>query len=237
MNIGVCDDNLLDREIISDFLKDYFNQKAISYSICNYTTGCDLIYDIEDGKALDLIFLDNYMDDELGINVARILRGKMNFSGKIVFLTATVDFAVDSYEVEATGYLLKPVNTAKLSMIMDKIIKKYDTKVYRIKQRSNIITLSFDDILYIESSNSRCILHTNNGIEYIIYKRLDDIQAELNNNRFLRCHQSYLVNMNYIKNVDKQFELINGEIVCIRQRNIKAIRQEYLNYLEHRTSL
>ena len=114
---------------------------------------------------------------------------------------------------------------------MDKITKKYDTGIYRIKQRSNIVTVRFDDILYIESSNSRCILHNDNNTSYIIYKRLNDIETELNDKRFLRCHQSYLVNMDYIKNADKQFELINGEIVCIRQRNLKAIKQEYLNYL------
>ena len=71
----------------------------------------------------------------------------------------------------------------------------------------------------------------SNNVEYVIYKRLGDIESELNDKRFLRCHQSYLVNMNYIKNVDKHFELTNGEIVCIRQRSLKAIRQEYLDYL------
>lgn len=233
MNIGVCDDSLLDREILSDFLTDYFNKKGIEYKIYNYISGKDLIYDIQDGKSLDLIFLDIYIENELGINIAKQLRKEINFNSQIVFLTATVDFAVDSYEVEASGYLLKPISAKKLCMVMDKVTKRYDIGKYRIKQRKNILTLSFDDILYIESSNSRCILHSNNT-NYIIYKRLDDIESELNDKRFLRCHQSYLVNMNYIKNVDKQFELTNGDIVCIRQRNLKAIRQEYINYLNSR---
>ena len=113
MNIGVCDDNFLDREIIIDFLKDYSSERSIACNIYDYVSGEDLIYDIQDGKSFDLIFLDIYIGKELGINIAKQLREKLNFSGKIVFLTATVDFAVDSYDVEATGYLLKPLNIEK----------------------------------------------------------------------------------------------------------------------------
>lgn len=231
MRIGICDSNLLDREIITDFLNDYFYKKSIEYSICSYSSGKELIYDIQDGKNFDLIFLDIYIGNEFGISIAKQLREKIGYDGKIVFLTATVDFAVDSYDVEAVGYLLKPVHTQKLHMVMNKITKNLDAEVYRIKQRNNIHTLKIDSIIYVESSNSRCIIHSYNT-DYVIYKRLNDIEAELNNRRFLRCHQSYLVNMDYIKNVDKQFELVNGDFVCIRQRNLKAIKQQYVDYIK-----
>lgn len=224
---------MLDREIITDFLNDYFYKKSIEYSICSYSSGKELIYDIQDGKNLDLIFLDIYIGNEFGISIAKQLREKIGYDGKIVFLTATVDFAVDSYDVEAVGYLLKPVHTQKLHMVMNKITKNLDAEVYRIKQRNNIHTLKIDSIIYVESSNSRCIIHSYNT-DYVIYKRLNDIEAELNNRRFLRCHQSYLVNMDYIKNVDKQFELVNGDFVCIRQRNLKAIKQQYVDYIKSR---
>lgn len=224
---------MLDREIITDFLNDYFYKKSIEYSICSYSSGKELIYDIQDGKNLDLIFLDIYIGNEFGISIAKQLREKIGYDGKIVFLTATVDFAVDSYDVEAVGYLLKPVHTQKLHMVMNKITKNLDADVYRIKQRNNIHTLKIDSIIYVESSNSRCIIHSYNT-DYVIYKRLNDIEAELNNRRFLRCHQSYLVNMDYIKNVDKQFELVNGDFVCIRQRNLKAIKQQYVDYIKSR---
>ncbi len=233
MRIGICDSSLLDREIITDFLNDYFYKKSIDYSICSYSSGKELIYDIQDGNYLDLIFLDIYIGNEFGIGIAKQLREKLGYNGKIVFITATVDFAVDSYEVEAFGYLLKPVCTQKLHMVMDKIIKSFDAEIYRIKQRNNIHTVKLDNIIYVESSNSRCIIHSDNT-NYVIYKRLNDIEAELNNKRFLRCHQSYLVNMDYIKNVDKQFELINGDFVCIRQRNLKSIKEKYIDYLRNK---
>lgn len=234
MYIAICDDCSLDREIIIDLLKNYFRYQSIEYAISDYERGSDLIYDIEDGKLFNLIFLDIYMRDELGIDVARKLRD-INYKGDIVFLTATSDFAVDSYEVEAKGYLLKPHNYEKICNIMNKITQNIEIRAYNIHQRNGFIRIPFNDILYVESNNSKCIMHSLDGEDYVIYKRLNEIEDELNDSRFLRCHQSYLVNMNYIQKADRQFELTNGDIVCIRQRNLKAIKQEYFNYIGNKT--
>ncbi|MEE0858003.1 MAG: LytTR family DNA-binding domain-containing protein [Acutalibacteraceae bacterium] len=230
MYIAVCDDSSFDRKIIIDMLNSYFLGKSIVYEITSYENGLDLIYDIQDGKGYDLVFLDIYMEEVLGIDVARKLR-KINYTGDIVFMTATIDFAVDGYEVEAVGYLLKPHSYEKLYKVLDRVVKNYDTNVYRIRQRNNFVSVPYNEILYIESNNSKCILHSNDNNSYVIYKRLNEIENELNDSRFLRCHQSYLVNMNYIRKVDKHFVLSNGDMVCIRQRNIKAIKQEYIKYI------
>ena len=65
----------------------------------------------------------------------------------------------------------------------------------------------------------------------MVYKRLSEIEHELQDGRFLRCHQSYLVNMDFIQLTDKQFVLTTGDTVLIRQRDLKAIRQCYLDYV------
>ncbi|MDY4429835.1 LytTR family DNA-binding domain-containing protein, partial [Evtepia sp.] len=63
-----------------------------------------------------------------------------------------------------------------------------------------------------------------------IYKTLNTIEKELGDRRFLRCHQSFLVNMDHIRQIDKQFLLSNGDIVPIRQRGVKPVRQAYIDY-------
>ena len=67
-------------------------------------------------------------------------------------------------------------------------------------------------------------------------KSSGEIEEELYDPRFLRCHQSYLVNMAYVQNADHQFTLFTGDIVLIRQRNLKEIRNRYLDYLKQKTS-
>ena len=107
MRIGICDDSQLDREMIRDLLDLYFADKSIAYQVDLYSSGVDVIHEFQEGTAYDIVFLDIYMEKMLGIDVARELR-RLHYAGEIVFLTATSDFAVDSYEVQAGGYLLKP---------------------------------------------------------------------------------------------------------------------------------
>ena len=228
MFIAVCGNKSLELEDASKVLNNYFSDKRLNYKIDKYENGVNLIYEIQDGKDYDLIIL--YIQDYLGIEMAINLR-KMNYNGKIVFITNTAEFAVASYEVEATAYLIKPCSYEKLYAIMDRITKDYEVNVYRIRQRNSMINITYNDILYVESNNSKCILHSNDGNNYTIYKKLSEIEEELNDARFLRCHQSYLVNMDCICKADKEFELSNGDTVNIRQRNLKSIKQIYFDYI------
>lgn len=231
MRIAVCDDSSIDRELFVALLHNYFVNKPISNEIIQYEEGIDLLHDIEDDIWFDIIFLDIYMNDLLGIDVAHKLRS-LGYRGHIIFLTATADFAVDSYEVEALGYLLKPQSFEKLSQVMDRATREMATNTYQVKKHAKIIRVPYHEILYVESMNSKCIMHCRDGQSYVIYKRLTNIEHELNDARFLRCHQSYLVNMDYIHQVDTQFTLVTGDTVAIRQRDLKAIRQTALDYLD-----
>ena len=231
MRIAVCDDSNIDRELFVDLLHNYFVNKPISNEIIQYENGVDLLHDVEDDMWFDIVFLDIYMNDLLGIDVAHKLRS-LGYRGHIIFLTATADFAVDSYEVEALGYLLKPQSFEKLSQVMDRAIRTMTTNTYLVKNHSKIIRVPYHEILYVESMNSKCIMHCCNDQRYVIYKRLTTIEHELNDKRFLRCHQSYLVNMDHIHQVDSQFTLVTGDTVAIRQRDLKSIRQAVLHYLD-----
>lgn len=228
MFIAICDDSTHERKSILSMLDNYFSDKGLNYRIDEYASSLNLIYEIQDGMDYDLVIM--YIQDQLGIEVARDLR-KMDYNGKIIFITNTAEFAVVSYEVEATGYLLKPYSYEKLCTVMDRVIKDYEINVYRIRQRNSMVKVIYKDILYVESNNSKCILHSDDGSSYVIYKRLNKIEEELNDNRFLRCHQSYLVNMDCICKADKHFEVSNGDTVNIRQRNLKSIKQRYFDYI------
>ena len=233
MRIGICDDSQLDREMIRDLLDLYFADKSIAYQVDLYSSGVDVIHEFQEGTAYDIVFLDIYMEKMLGIDVARELR-RLHYAGEIVFLTATSDFAVDSYDVAAAGYLLKPHSFDKLCRCMDRVLQDFDTCTYQVQQRMRIVRVPYTEITFIESSNSKCILHRSDGSCYIVYKKLGKIEAELSDNRFLRCHQSYLVNMDFIAQADRQFHLTTGESVLIRQRDLKSIRQAYLDYVASR---
>lgn len=234
MRIAICENSAVERERLAQMLTDYFESVWIRYDISPYKWGTHLIEDVEEGEHYDVIFLSIYLHDRPGIEVAHSLR-RLRYEGKIIFLAASVRYAVESYEVEASDYLLKPIDRDRLNRTMDRIVRHCTEEMYQFQQRKMIIRVPYKEILYIESSNSKCILHRRGGALYTLYKRLNDIQTELQDERFLRCHQSYLVNMDYIQKADREFELITGDIVGIRQRDLNNIRKKFLAYCNVRS--
>ena len=232
MKIAVCDDSAMDRELVCSLLSEIFEREEIQPvpEVSPYETGLVLLDDVRDGAWFDLVLLDIYMKDHLGIDVARKLR-EIGFAGAIVFLTATSDFAIDGYDVGAQGYILKPASLEKLADVIGRVMRGIIERTYPVKQRGSVHRVPLREILYIESINNRCILHRHGGQTYNIYKRLDEIESELPDKRFLRCSQSFIVNMDYIIKVDRSFYLSTGDIVLIRQRSLKAMQQAYYEYI------
>ncbi len=233
MKIAICDDSTIDREVVSDCLHQYFTEHSVPYTVHSYESGSQLYYDIQDGAYFDLLFLDIYMNEVHGMDIARNLR-KLNYTGKIVFLTSTAEFAVDSYEVQASGYLLKPHDYRKLCDLLDRIVDKTNVGVFAVSVRNMVYSIPYNEIVYVESQNNICILHRSDGTNYTVYKKLCEIEQQLNDSRFLRSHRSYLVNMSYIAEVDKQFVLTTGDAVLIRQRSLKEIRTVYQGFAARR---
>lgn len=235
MQIAICDENCEETEEILYCLQKYFFDKSISFEISCYSRSSDLLYEIEDGKNFDIIFTEINLHSKNGINTAKILRS-LNYSGEIILTAKNRDFAIDGYDVNACGYVLMPLCREKLFDAMDRAVQKFGEDVYFIKHRGDLIAIPVNNILFIESNNTKCIIHGKNGEKHTVYTQLRKIESELNDSRFLRCHQSYLVNMNHICKADKCFELINGEKILIRQRNLKEIRSNYLKYIDKRKS-
>ncbi len=233
MQIAICDESCEETEEIRSCLQNYFSHKSLSFDISSYTRSTDLLYEIEDGRNFDIVFIETRLHNRNGINTARLLRS-INFSGEIILTAQNCEYAIDGYEVNACGYVLMPICTKKLFDAMDRATQKLNEDVYFIKHRGDVIALPLNDILFIESNNTKCTIHGKDGYNHTVYTQLRKIETELNDSRFLRCHQSYLVNMNHICKADKCFELTNGEKILIRQRNLKEIRNCYLNYINKR---
>ena len=230
MNIAVCDDNNDYLGRMTDFLTGYFCDKSLSVNIYPFNDSDSLIYDVEDGISFDAVFLGVESAGKIGIETAYRLR-EINFVNKIILVSSTVAFAVKGYDVGASGYVLRSWKKDFIKTVLDRVSSLREVPVYLIKQRSNIIKVKLEDIVYIESNNSKCILHTSTGREYTIYKRLSDIAEELSDDRFLRCHRSYLVNMDYIESVDKEFILKNGVRIMIRQKSHREMRDRFLEFI------
>ncbi len=180
--------------------------------------------------SMDIVFLDIFMDKMSGMEIARALRERDENVG-IVFLTSSSDFAVESYDVGALGYLLKPLDKEKLYKLLEKNFTQKKRERICVNHRRETRYLFYDEIVYAESRGRSIDIHMSNGDVLSINDKLDALEEALNDSRFLRSHQSYLVNMDFIEDVDEgAFIVKGGTAVLIRTRDTGKIKGIYHKY-------
>ena len=236
--IVICDDVEIERLLLKEILCQYFEEINEEVSIIEYGSGETLVADVEEGYLdMELLLLDIYMKKLNGMETARKLR-QLQCKVPIIFLTASPDYAIESYEVQDSGYLLKPFSEEKLMKLLNMILKTDMKRRVAIKNRRQYRYPYTDDIVYIDSDKHNVTLHLSDGSEIVTVDKLVEIEKRINEKRFLHCHQSYLVNMDYVADVQDNFIMKDGSIVPIRVRGRKEMLDAYYNYfIDHFTDL
>lgn len=241
IRIAICDDEKTQREALRNFLKRYFSGKDYAFALGEYTCGEPLITDYGENTAgYDLIFLDIFMGGIDGMEAARAIR-KRDAGVPIIFLTTTPDYALEGYDVRAMGYLLKPLLPDKATALLDYFLRvEYGgtKKTLLVREGARGTRIAYREILYIESRNSKLLVHTVDGQEHRVYRRLDEVERELAGRSFLRCQQSFLVNLAHVCVAEKDSFVLEGGIrIPLRRQSAKQLREAYFGYLLEQAEL
>lgn len=152
---------------------------------------------------------------------------------KIIFTAYSQAAITEIFRTDPFYFLIKPINMRKLKAALDKAarcLREEDMACFPVTFRGSIFKIKVQDILYFESNKRTVILHCVQE-EWKVYCKLDDIEPQVPD-YFLRCHQSYLVNMNAVKLICPFIiELVQGiQIPVSRQKYPQAIEsfQEYM---------
>lgn len=237
MRIAICDDFLEDREALSGLLEKWSEKNNKIVTVFHYSSGEDLVDGYQNGLSHEIIFLDILMEKLSGIETAFKIR-EVNQEVSIVFLTSSPAFAIEGYSVKAEGYLLKPINKNenKLFALLDVLNEKWMMDISKsilMKNASEGQRIRFSDILFIESLGKNIVVHKISKSSYSCYGKLGDILEKLDR-RFLYCNRSYIVNMDYIIGVKDNFVMYNGEVVPIKVRLRKEIKEKYFGYIQEK---
>lgn len=189
----------------------------------------------------DIVFLDIELEDGNGFEILNMVKNQ-NF--KVIFTTAYSQYAIKAFKYSAIDYLLKPIdpltlqNTLKRTIEILKVDKEYrellEVLKYNLKEKEQKIVIKTadkshvfhtKDIIRLEADGAYTIFKTNNE-NVIVSKNLKHYQSLLGND-FIRCHQSHLVNTNYIKGLNKnnQLQLKNNDLITISTRKISEVNQ------------
>ena len=230
VQIGICDDSTDDIKTLSEALYAYDD----SFQISDYTDGEFLFEDCIERKVLfDIIFLDIYMPRLNGIETASKIRAIMK-DVKIIFVSSSNEHYPEAYEVFAFNYIIKPLNKEKLNSVLDQALMNIT------KERGQQIQFSYKavnyrvlcrEILYLESRDKIILFHMTDRTTLQCYTKLDEILKQLPEESFIRCHQSYVVNIFHVTEMAENHFRIGSAVISISKKYLKASKDKYFEYL------
>lgn len=213
--ILLVEDNKAAADKIQKFIKNIDSQ----YEVTVFSKAADA-YAYAYNVPIDLFILDIQLTDYKGTNLARQLRELQIYQyTPIIFETAIAGEELNAYrDVNCYGYLLKPFNEEEFVTVFSKAIGlsaclSGTSKTIRLEQKQFIFEYNLSEIMYLESFGKRIVIHTYNprlGAKedtisgYSLMKLLE----MLGEKDFIQCHKSYIVNKNYIEQINKTDKMI-----------------------------
>ena len=175
----------------------------------------------------DLIFLDVEGLKEKLVKISERI-WCAGFGGILIIADRNISTALTGYAASASGFLLKPISFQKVRELLEPLNKR---AFLTVRSTEGMINLKLNGVAYIESRNNCCDVHLTSGESYIINRRISELEHLLDR-RFLRCHRSYIVNMDHVVGMDTDFILETGERVLVRKKGRADIRTTYNVYFE-----
>ena len=235
MKIAVCDDDFNFLQEMSDLLNQYGKEHNCSIEYKTFVNPLELVAQMEKGMHYDVIFLDIFMPGINGIQCAKDIRFWDNFV-KIIFLTSSSEFAVESYAVRAYQYLLKPIQKESLFSILqllEKEAKAIEKNIFILKSQNGITKISLSRLEYCEVVNRKILFHLSNGEEYECNLRMNELEEKLKDyGMFFKPHRSFLVNMDYIQTLTTHSIMTeSGMKIPVPREKYTQIKQSYMEYI------
>ncbi|MDE7367651.1 MAG: LytTR family DNA-binding domain-containing protein [Lachnospiraceae bacterium] len=230
IHIAICDDEKDFVVYLDGLLTQYAAETGEEIKVTAYYDGMELIerYD----TTIDLIFLDIQMKLVNGLRTAEHIR-QMDEQVGIIFLTTLTQYGLEGYKYQATNYIIKPMKYVRLKAELDQWLKKRrsaDSPAVVVSNDTGKYKVFLKSLRYVETFNRNLLLHTEQE-NIICHKSMKEMERELQDKDFIRCHTSYIVNLAYIKGVNKlELELITGELLPISQPKRKVFMERLAEY-------
>lgn len=234
LHIAVCDDDACFVKEVSQQIAGILNHAGIPYTLSAFSNGIQLL----ENSPYDLVFLDVEMPNMDGMETARRLQMQESRCC-LVFLTAYRQYVFAAFDVEASHYLIKPVQPEKLQEVLLRLARRIQNETGRcvaVRQGGMLRRIPLEAIHFIEVLDRKVFLHTGKGV-YDFYGKLERFEQELPEG-FFRCHRSYIVNFQYVRRYDKLgIRLSSGESVPVSKRKYAEFCKSFLYYLKKKGEL
>ena len=229
MRTAIIEDIAENTKILLNHLQQYEKETGISIHTSSFQNGMDFISDYH--PVWDLILLDIEMPLMNGIETARKIR-QLDPDVLIIFVTCMAQYAIEGYSVRALDYILKPVHYYSFASKMDQVMEILATRQKKkliIHARNEHIRLTPEQLLYGEVQNHTLCYHPQQKLLYATGKQsLTRLAEELADYGFARCHQAFLVNLQYVVRYDKNNVWLLNDMIPMSRSYYKSFTQALL---------
>lgn len=201
LNFVICDDNINLLNRLEKMLETIFSEHSFDASVVFKSDNSEDILDFIEHNVADVLLLDiNLKSNQSGLELAEEIRKRKNNS-YLIFTTGHLEYAMVAYKYKTFDYLPKPIVYDRLE---DTIIRLFAdanelTKKYiKIDTKNTLVDEA--EIQYIKRDGMKLIFHTSSR-DYDTYSSFNKFQENLPNT-YVRCHKSYIANVNQIKDVE-----------------------------------
>ena len=194
------------------------------------------IQSVKDLQQVDLILTDIQMPELSGLDFIRSLKEKP----MVIFTTAYKEYALDSYELEAVDYLLKPISFPRFVQAINKVTERIKLKrqsltpdkqgkdYFMVKADYKLYRIDYANLLYVEGQSEYVTFHLKDKKRITAYYSLKKLEEELPANEFVRIHKSYIISLSNIDEVEGNMVSIGGLKLSIG-KNYKDLLLDKLN--------
>lgn len=231
LKVAIVEDEVGERARLKSLFERYSLENKVEFYIAEFANAMTFLQEYK--GEFDIAFLDIEMPIMDGMEAARHLRQR-DKNVVIIFATNLKQYAIRGYEVNALGFVVKPVQYAPFCMYLQRAVRE------ALLNREDAITLncvsgvrriSASDIMYAEVSGHTLYVHTESETVKI-YGSLSEFRKKVDRYYFLCCNVSYLVNPRYITDITKDYVVVGGKELKISRPRKKEFMAQLLDYFE-----
>lgn len=228
--VAIVEDDLACCKQLKEYLAHYTQETGETFSVRTFGDGDDIVNDYR--AEYDIILMDIQMKHMDGMTAAEKIR-RMDAEVVIVFITNLASYAVKSYTVEASDYLVKPVSSYAFSQSLNRVLERLRRRTRRylyIKHKDGVQKVDCAHIYFIEVDGRGLIYHTVDG-EISAIGTMREVETRLEGCPFFRCNKGYLVNLEYVGNVVGRDAIVHGITVQISRSKKRAFLDALNRYI------
>jgi len=237
MQIGFCDDNIAYLKEAQNIMSDFLTQKKIPGDIITFSQGDELLNYVESSEEkMDLLFMDIDLNETNGIQLTKEINQKLPFC-QITYLTNYLHFATDVYQTNHCYFIIKEQLHERLEELFEKLLQNHDASFYNKRipitsiQQNQIIVFQ-GEILYLERIRRITYIHTK-SITYETKTKLEELLPLFDSFYFVRCHQSFIVSLNAVSELQKaDFILKNKKRVPISRTYQNSAKEAFFRWVQ-----